>query len=192
MIRTEEMPVPQQKQQDDVELVAKSLNGSQDAFRVIVEQRYQKPDLLPGVLRHGQPEPERGPLAQETFVTAWKELPRLREPAKLRPWLCGILRFLVGKQRRRQGREPAHAAEPMEAMDELTHSPEPQPLEQAISNEELAVLWRSLEKDSRNLPRTAGVVLSRAPIHRGRGAKPGIEQGRGEAKVVARTKLIAR
>jgi len=32
-------------------------------------------------------------LAQETFVTAWQRLASLREPAKLRAWLCGINRF---------------------------------------------------------------------------------------------------
>jgi RNA polymerase sigma factor (sigma-70 family) len=134
------MPVPQQ---NDVELVAKSLDGSQDAFRQIVE-RYQTLICSLAYCATGSLNQSED-LAQETFVTAWKKLPKLREPSKLRSWLCGILRFLVGKQLRRQGREPADAAEPMEAMDE-SHSPEPQPLEQAISNEELAILWRSLEK----------------------------------------------
>src|SRR5256885_11119521 len=31
-------------------------------------------------------------VAQETFITAWKHLRHLREPAKLRSWLCGIAR----------------------------------------------------------------------------------------------------
>jgi len=140
MIRTEVMPVPQP---DDIELVAKSLDGSQDAFRQIVE-RYQTLICSLAYCATGSLNQSED-LAQETFVTAWKELPKLREPLKLRSWLCGILRFLIGKQLRRQGREPAHAAEPMEAIDE-SHSPEPQPLEQAISNEELAILWRSLER----------------------------------------------
>jgi RNA polymerase sigma factor (sigma-70 family) len=140
MMRTEVMPAPQQ---NDVELVAKSLDGSQDAFRQIVE-RYQTLICSLAYCATGSLDQSED-LAQETFVTAWKELPKLREPSKLRSWLCGILRFLIGKQLRRQGREPAHAAEPMEAMEEF-HSPEPQPLGQAISNEELAILWRSLER----------------------------------------------
>jgi len=140
MMRTEVMPVPQP---NDVELVSKSLDGSQDAFRQIVE-RYQTLICSLAFCATGSLNQSED-LAQETFVTAWKELPKLREPSKLRSWLCGILRFLVGKQLRRQGREPAHAAEPMEAMDE-SHSPELQPLAQVISNEELAILWRSLEK----------------------------------------------
>ena len=33
-------------------------------------------------------------LAQETFVTAWKALGDLDEPARLKSWLCGIARWL--------------------------------------------------------------------------------------------------
>jgi DNA-directed RNA polymerase specialized sigma24 family protein len=29
-------------------------------------------------------------MAQETFITAWTGLKDLREPSKLRQWLCGI------------------------------------------------------------------------------------------------------
>ncbi len=139
-MRTEVMPVPQQ---NDVELVAKSLDGSQDAFRQIVE-RYQTLICSLAYCATGNLNQSED-LAQETFVTAWKELPKLREPSKLRSWLCGILRFLIGKQLRRQSREPTHASEPMEAMAEF-RSPEPPPHELAIGNEELAILWRSLEK----------------------------------------------
>ena len=84
-------------------------------------------------------------LAQETFVSAWKKLAELREPAKLRPWLCTIARFLISKEFRRQGREPDHAAESLEAVDEWV-SPEPLPPDQVISDEEKAILWRSLER----------------------------------------------
>jgi RNA polymerase sigma factor (sigma-70 family) len=84
-------------------------------------------------------------LAQETFVSAWKQLVELREPAKLRPWLCSIARSLISKEFRRQGREPDHAAESLEAVDEWV-SPEPLPPDQVISDEEKAILWRSLER----------------------------------------------
>jgi RNA polymerase sigma factor (sigma-70 family) len=84
-------------------------------------------------------------LAQDTFVTAWKQLAGLREPEKLRAWLCGIARNLINNSLRRQGREPSHQAESLEEISE-SHSPEPQPVEQTISNEEAAILWRSLEK----------------------------------------------
>jgi len=140
MMPAEAMPV---MPNNDAELVAQSLAGSQDAFRQIVE-RYQT--LVCSLAYAGTGSlTQSEDLAQETFLTAWKELAKLREPAKLRPWLCGILRFLISKQCRQQDREPSHAAEPMAAMDESS-APEPLPSHQAISQEEKAILWRSLER----------------------------------------------
>src|ERR1017187_3900169 len=93
----------------DAELVAATLDGNQDAFRKIVE-RYQ---ILISSLAYcatgnvGLSED----LAQETFVTGWKELADLREPTKLRSWLCSIARFLASKEFRRQSREPGYATQ---------------------------------------------------------------------------------
>jgi RNA polymerase sigma factor (sigma-70 family) len=84
-------------------------------------------------------------LAQETFVTAWKQLADLREPWKLRAWLCGITRNLIHNSLRRQERKPLHIAESLEFARELP-SLAPSPPEQVISREEEAILWRSLEQ----------------------------------------------
>ncbi|MGD0389101.1 MAG: RNA polymerase sigma factor [Tepidisphaeraceae bacterium] len=130
----------------DSELVAQSLAGRRDAFRQIVE-RYQT--LICSLAYSATGSLGRSEdLAQETFVTAWKELAQLREPSKLRPWLCTIVRFLIGKELRRQGREPTESAEPLDAVGEVA-APGPLPPEQAISEEEKAILWRSLE----NIPK---------------------------------------
>ena len=128
---------------NDAELVAESLDGNRDAFRLIVE-RYQT--LVSSLAYCATGNVSRSEdLAQETFLSAWKQLAELREPAKLRPWLCTIARFLISKEFRRQGREPDHAAESLEAVDEWV-SPEPLPPDQVISDEEKAILWRSLER----------------------------------------------
>jgi RNA polymerase sigma factor (sigma-70 family) len=127
----------------DAELVAECLNGSRDAFGQIVE-RYQT--LIGSIAYCATGDVSQSEdLAQETFVSAWKQLAALREPAKLRPWLCAITRFLISKEVRRQGREPIYEAESMDSLDEWT-STEPLPLDHAISNEELSLLWRSLER----------------------------------------------
>jgi RNA polymerase sigma factor (sigma-70 family) len=84
-------------------------------------------------------------LAQETFITAWKHLASLRERQKLRSWLCGIARNLIHDARKKQGREPSHAAEPLDAIED-SPAPGPQPHDVTISNEEAAILWRSLER----------------------------------------------
>jgi RNA polymerase sigma factor (sigma-70 family) len=127
----------------DGQLVEWSLTGDRDAFRNIVE-RYQS--LVCSITYNATGSLTLSEdLAQETFVAAWKQLSELREPSQLRGWLCGITRFLVGKQLRRQSREPIHAAEPVEAMHELS-APDPSPSAQAVSHEEEAILWRALER----------------------------------------------
>ena len=128
---------------NDAELVGESLSGNRDAFGQIVS-RYQS--LVCSLVYSATGSLSQSEdLAQETFVAAWGQLADLREPGKLRAWLCGIARNLIHNTLRRQEREPAHAAEQLEAAPELP-SLEPSPPEQAISKEEEAILWRSLER----------------------------------------------
>jgi RNA polymerase sigma factor (sigma-70 family) len=128
---------------NDAELVSGTLAGNRDAFGQIVS-RYQS--LICSLAYSatgslGQSED----LAQETFITAWKHLGHLRERHKLRAWLCGIARNRINNFLRREGREPIREAESLENVPE-SHSPGPLPAEQTISNEEQAILWRSLER----------------------------------------------
>ena len=128
---------------NDAELVNGTLAGNRDAFSQIVS-RYQS--LICSLAYSatgslGQSED----LAQETFITAWKRLSHLRERDKLRAWLCGIARNRINNFLRREGREPVREAESLENVSE-THSSEPMPTEQTITNEEQAILWRSLER----------------------------------------------
>src|SRR5258706_13038219 len=125
----------------DSELVTQSLAGNRDAFGWIVA-RYQS--LLCSLAYSatgslGQSED----LAQETFVAAWKQLADLREPEKLRSWLCRISRNLTYDALRREGREPLHQAEPLEELEESAAT-EPLPSDHTISREEEAILWRSI------------------------------------------------
>lgn len=128
---------------DDAELVNESIAGNRDAFGLIVS-RYQSLVCSLAYSATGSLTQSED-LAQETFVTAWKQLGHLREREKLRSWLCGIARNLINNTLRRQGREPSHAAESLEEVHEAP-SPEPLPAEQTISREEEAILWRSLER----------------------------------------------
>ncbi len=128
---------------NDAQLVEWSLTGDRDAFRQIVE-RYQS--LVCSITYNATGSLTLSEdLAQEAFLAAWKQLSDLREPTELRAWLCGIARFLVGKELRRQGREPIHAAEPLGTIHDAP-SPEPSPAAQAVSREEEAILWRALER----------------------------------------------
>ena len=128
---------------NDAELVGATLSGNRDAFSQIVS-RYQSLICSLAYSATGNLNASED-LAQETFVAAWKQLANLREPEKLRAWLCGIARNRINNFLRREGREPNHKAESIEEISE-THSPEPLPVDHTISNEEQAILWRSLER----------------------------------------------
>ena len=127
----------------DAQLVEGSLTGDCDAFARIVK-RYQS--LVCSITYNATGSLSLSEdLAQETFLAAWKQLPELREPSKLRSWLCAITRFLVGKELRRRGREPLHAAEPLDAVHD-SPSLEPSPSADAVSREQEAILWGALER----------------------------------------------
>lgn len=131
-------PVP-----PDAELVAAALGGDRDAFRVIVE-RYQR--LLCSLAYSATGRlAESEDLAQEAFVTAWKQLPSLREPHRLRPWLCTILRHRVGRLRRKEIREPWHG-QAVDASEASVAAPDEPVPTTTMKAEEQALLWDLLEQ----------------------------------------------
>jgi len=127
----------------DAELVAATLAGDRRAFGRIVE-RYQR--LLCSLAfsaTGGVAQSED--IAQETFIDAWRQLADLREPEKLRPWLCGILRFKVSRHRRADGREPVRRADPLDEAAEVPSLDVAIP-DQAVHEEEQALMWSALER----------------------------------------------
>jgi RNA polymerase sigma factor (sigma-70 family) len=81
-------------------------------------------------------------MAQETFITAWHRLKDLRDPGKLRQWLCGIVRNIAANAVRRELRR---GGEP-ESLDAAAGhlSVESDPAAQTITREEETLLWRTL------------------------------------------------
>ena len=127
----------------DAELVAASLSGDREVFGRIVE-RYQR--LLCSLAYSATGSlSESEDLAQETFVEGWRQIHTLREPEKLRPWLCGILRHKVGRFRRSEGQEPVRQAESIDAAEEMPSGEEPA-ADLAMNKEEQAILWSALER----------------------------------------------
>jgi RNA polymerase sigma factor (sigma-70 family) len=125
----------------DAELVAESIRGNREAFAAIVA-RYQS--LVCSLTYSATGDLARSEdLAQETFIAAWKSLRGLKEPAKLRSWLCGIARNLAHNNFRREQRQPTSNAEEISAIAHAA-SPEPLPSERAISQEEQSLMWRAL------------------------------------------------
>ena len=127
----------------DADLVEASLAGDRAAFGSIVE-RYQRLLCSLAYSATGQLSQSED-LAQEAFVEAWRQLRNLREPEKLRSWLCGILRFKVSRLRRSDGREPVRQAETLEMAREVPSGEEPA-ADLAIQKEEQAIMWSALER----------------------------------------------
>jgi len=87
-------------------------------------------------------------MAQETFITAWHRLADLREPGKLRQWLCGIVRNIAANAVRRDLRRGGEPAALDAAVDELCE--EGDPAAQTITREEETLLWRTLAEMPEN------------------------------------------
>ncbi len=140
---------PQSKRDStrDAELVIASLGGDREAFGEIVS-RYQS--LLcalaystVGDIAHSED------IAQEAFVEAWKKLDTLREPAKLKSWLCGILRFKVSHFHRKEANQPTKGAALLDEHGDY----EPDPLrieDMAIRDEEQALLRQAMQNVPEN------------------------------------------
>nr|WP_308194720.1 MULTISPECIES: RNA polymerase sigma factor [unclassified Microbacterium] len=79
-------------------------------------------------------------VVQDAFVTAWKQLPTLRDPAAIKSWLMRIAGREALSLVTRRSRE--------DALDEATLPPSPhaQPERSAIENDRLSALARALDR----------------------------------------------
>jgi RNA polymerase sigma factor (sigma-70 family) len=118
----------------DAELVAKSRRRDAQAFGSLVA-RHQ--DLVFGVAlgRCGDPALAED-IAQEAFVTAWRDLDRLRDADRVGSWVAGIARNLAANATRVAARR-AEAVLPAPA-------DQPSPEDAALDREDRALLQRSL------------------------------------------------
>ena len=83
----------------DVELVEATRRGEIEAFGHLVE-RYQHLVCAVSYSSTGDRVLSED-VAQETFIAAWRQIDRVNDVMRLRPWLCGIARNLGRKARRR-------------------------------------------------------------------------------------------
>ncbi|HEX4085311.1 MAG TPA: sigma-70 family RNA polymerase sigma factor [Chthoniobacteraceae bacterium] len=121
----------------DAELAERCIGGDQHAFRMVVE-RHQSLVCSVAYAACGDLHLSEE-VAQDTFLTAWGKLQGLREPVRLKAWLCGIARNLGRNALRRSARKVESC--PLEAD---VQSQEGTPRELAISKEEEAMLWSAL------------------------------------------------
>jgi RNA polymerase sigma factor (sigma-70 family) len=124
----------------DEQLWRLSSDGDREAFTRIVE-RYQTLVCSIAYSTCGALGTSED-MAQETFITAWHRLKELREPSKLRQWLCGIVRNISANALRHDLRRGG----PSQSLEFVANeaSPEDDPATQAVTREEETLLWRTL------------------------------------------------
>jgi RNA polymerase sigma factor (sigma-70 family) len=128
---------------NDTQLLELCRKGDHKAYGQIVE-RYQT--LVCSIAYSGCGDFSLSQdLAQETFIAAWRKLADLRDPSKLKSWICTIARNLAHRSARKESRSPTGRSAPLEAGHDVA-SAQPLPGEQAISNEEATLVWQSLEQ----------------------------------------------
>ena len=87
-------------------------------------------------------------LAQESFITAWKQLNQLKDPSSFRAWVCGISRMLslnlLRRQQRRKDRGPRRIEneKPEGSMVAFETSPDVA----VVNEDDKALLWSSLNR----------------------------------------------
>ncbi|MBI5396269.1 MAG: RNA polymerase sigma factor [Verrucomicrobia bacterium] len=127
----------------DAQLVARSLDGDAEAFGKIVG-RYQTLVCSLAYSACGNVHLSED-LAQDTFIAAWRDLRDLREPTKLKSWLCGIARNVVNNSLRQQQRTPTSQADALD--DSLAYSTAAvTPRDYVMSQQEEAIVWRALRE----------------------------------------------
>ena len=133
--------IPATETLNDARLVELSRDGDRDAFGRIVE-RYQSLVCALTYAACGNLQTSED-LAQVTFITAWCQLKTLREPSKLKSWLCRIARNLTNNSLNKDQRTPTARAESLDVADGVA-TDVATPRDHVISKEEEAILWRSL------------------------------------------------
>jgi RNA polymerase sigma-70 factor, ECF subfamily len=93
------------------EVVREARDGRADAFEVLVERHgpamYRLASAIVGA-------DDARDVAQESFVAAWRELPRLRDADRFEPWLRRIVINRSRNALRSRGRRPS---EPLDGID---------------------------------------------------------------------------
>ena len=85
--------------EEDRALILRARSGDERAFSALAERHWER---LVAVARSVVGDADAEDEAQESLVTAWRKLPRLREPDAFRAWLLRILlRRCLRRTRRR-------------------------------------------------------------------------------------------
>jgi hypothetical protein len=134
---------------DEAALVLRAKEGDVRAFEVLVG-RYQ--NLACSVAYGACGDLHRSEeIAQEAFISAWRHLGQLKDPAVFRSWLCGIVRNKAADRRRKDlGHDQLYRTAKDGVAGARETDPGPSPAEQAADADEVEMVLRQL----RQLPET--------------------------------------
>src|SRR5438874_6657788 len=132
----------------DEELVARSIGGDADSFNELIH-RWERPIYALAYRQIGREEDARD-VCQETFLRAYRALPRFRGEAKFSSWLYRIALNLCRDWMRRERRAPVvQAPEDVDLMD-LAAAREPsESIEDLVARQDLS---RTVERAMAVLP----------------------------------------
>lgn len=128
---------------NEIELLTSSRNGDTAAFEAIVKkyQAYICAITFSATGDVGKSEV----LAQETFISAWKDLTQLKDLNKFQSWLGGIARNVIKNSFRSQQHDFISKAASIDQLKE-TRTDDSGPVERVITKEQQHVVRKALEQ----------------------------------------------
>ncbi len=128
---------------NEVELLTSSRNGDTTAFEAIVKkyQSYICAITFSATGDLGKSEV----LAQETFISAWKDLAKLKDLNKFQSWLAGIARNIIKKSFRGRQQDLISKAASIDRLKE-TRTNDSGPVERVITKEQQHVVRKTLQQ----------------------------------------------
>ncbi|MFA6186305.1 MAG: sigma-70 family RNA polymerase sigma factor [Phycisphaerae bacterium] len=128
---------------NEIELLGRCLNGSNDAFGGIVT-KYQS--LICAITYSATGDMALSEdMAQETFVNAWKNLRQLKDLSKFRAWLCSIARNIILNHLRAEKQNLFERGASMNNFDNVPHNGS-EPIDTAISKERELIVRQAIQR----------------------------------------------
>ena len=130
---------------DEATLVLRAKEGDVRAFEALVS-RYQNLACSVAYGACGDLHLSEE-IAQEAFISAWRHLGQLKDPAVFRSWLCGIVRNKAADRRRKDlGHDQLYRTAKDGDAGARETDPGPSPAEQAALNDLLRRLIHAFEE----------------------------------------------
>jgi RNA polymerase sigma factor (sigma-70 family) len=128
---------------NEIDLLKASVRGDTVAFEAIVKE-YQS--FICAITFSGTGDVEKSEeLAQETFVSAWRDLGQLRDLSKFQSWLTAIARNIVKNSLRNGRRDVMSKTVPIDKIED-TATGDSEPSETAVAKEQRLVVREALQR----------------------------------------------